>query len=737
MTSRRSIEPDTDARPTAEAEAVQRALDAATGPRRPTAPRAPGTRRDTLRRFPREHAYDSAFEQFGSDDCLLRRDLYPHVADRLVGDHGELEEVVYRLTRRIASDLARHPCVNAPTAQLREEQMLAARWLLERAREDRDPLCEQLRVLNAVLDQAMRPGPDLDAVCWENLSRLAYAIRFERTAPRWWEPFRAPDLEPAVVLPDPAASRAVFVGVGRSPGLADLPEAEASATELADCLTPVARATVLLGENATGEQIRRALTRAADEASDLLVLHVAGHGNREPGTDQLTLATADAAIPLAELRDLATATRARRILVVLDACETSGADIKPWKPRADSAVYMVTATGGEPALARNPVRGGGTTAFTGALIAALTRGAASYGETLDVPALYSVVDRWLQRDTLPRPRMYAWGGEPDRWALARNRHPRATAPLRTARPDPELPALLARARAGDTEAWDGLVERYGNLVWSTVRAFHLPPSLSANAANRTWLRLVEHLETVTADTIAAFLTANARTESVHALRTGHIRAARSHATACDNLVYFAQSLSCDHLFSGQPGENASLALDAAAEDRDDDSGAPGVANSNPRAPRNGIGTLGRPDRDEVYVLDLCDEVLGEAGLRQHRFDWLTGDPGKNGRRRKLPVDGYWPGAATVVEYRELQHERPVKFFDKPDVLTVSGVHRGVQRALYDARRDTLIPAHGLRLVVIRPSDLASTSNGRLYRRRESDIEQIRRLLDTQGTALDV
>ena len=137
----------------------------------------------------------------------------------------------------------------------------------------------------------------------------------------------------------------------------------------------------------------------------------------------------------------------------------------------------------------------------------------------------------------------------------------------------------------------------------------------------------------------------------------------------------------------------------------------------------------RTDSDEAYVLSLCDDVLGEPGLRQHRFDWLLGDPGKSGRRLRLPVDGYWPGAAIVVEYREIQHDRPVKHFDKPDVLTVSGVHRGLQRALYDARRDTLIPAHGLRLVVIRPSNLSSRSNGRLRRLRENDIERVQRLLN--------
>ncbi|HML51996.1 MAG TPA: hypothetical protein PKD84_11425 [Propionicimonas sp.] len=91
--------------------------------------------------------------------------------------------------------------------------------------------------------------------------------------------------------------------------------------------------------------------------------------------------------------------------------------------------------------------------------------------------------------------------------------------------------------------------------------------------------------------------------------------------------------------------------------------------------------MGRECSDEYYVLDLVDEALGEKALRQHRFDWLLGDPGKSGRRDKLPVDGYWPRANIVVEYREFQHERPVPHFDKPDRLTVSGV----QRAFYDTR----------------------------------------------------
>src|SRR5688500_16258444 len=76
-------------------------------------------------------------------------------------------------------------------------------------------------------------------------------------------------------------------------------------------------------------------------------------------------------------------------------------------------------------------------------------------------------------------------------------------------------------------------------------------------------------------------------------------------------------------------------------------------------------------RDETYILDLCDELLGMKSVRQHTFEFLRGDGG-----RKLPVDGYYPSINLVVEYRERQHFESVALFDKRK--TVSGVSRAEQ-----------------------------------------------------------
>lgn len=154
-----------------------------------------------------------------------------------------------------------------------------------------------------------------------------------------------------------------------------------------------------------------------------------------------------------------------------------------------------------------------------------------------------------------------------------------------------------------------------------------------------------------------------------------------------------------------------------------------------------VGVMGRADSDENYVLDLCDEVLGERSSRQHLFDWLAGDPSPTtGSARRLPVDAYWERCGLVVEFREHQHYEPVTHFDKPDRLTVSGVHRGEQRRIYDQRREELIPAHGLRLIIIKSTDFELRGK-KLRRSPESDREVVRRSLsvdiEPEAAALDI
>ena len=125
-------------------------------------------------------------------------------------------------------------------------------------------------------------------------------------------------------------------------------------------------------------------------------------------------------------------------------------------------------------------------------------------------------------------------------------------------------------------------------------------------------------------------------------------------------------------------------------------------------------------RDEQYVLDLCDRVLGLTASRQHKFDFLRGDAGT-----KLPVDAFYAELGLVIEYQERQHTEAVPHFDQR--MTVSGMPRGEQRRRYDKRRRKAIPANGLELVILRFSDFAHSGRKRL-RRTSADEAVVAELL---------
>lgn len=133
-------------------------------------------------------------------------------------------------------------------------------------------------------------------------------------------------------------------------------------------------------------------------------------------------------------------------------------------------------------------------------------------------------------------------------------------------------------------------------------------------------------------------------------------------------------------------------------------------------------------RDEHYIIDLCDEILKQKGSRQHRFDFLLGDQGKNGSRAKLPVDVYYYTLNLVIEYKEVQHTKAVKHFDKPDKMTVSGMHRGLQRKRYDELRRTELPKHKIKLIEVSYDLFPVDKRGRLLRQKEMDLKVIQKLL---------
>lgn len=134
-------------------------------------------------------------------------------------------------------------------------------------------------------------------------------------------------------------------------------------------------------------------------------------------------------------------------------------------------------------------------------------------------------------------------------------------------------------------------------------------------------------------------------------------------------------------------------------------------------------TKGRSGSDEYYIIGLCNEALGMKAEQQYKFPFLLGDSG-----RALPVDAYYHELNLVIEYYERQHTEDVKFFNRR--MTVSGVSRGEQRKIYDERRKTELPKHGIKFVVISYTDFGTSKT--LNREHDADLAVVKKLLRKNG-----
>jgi len=75
--------------------------------------------------------------------------------------------------------------------------------------------------------------------------------------------------------------------------------------------------------------------------------------------------------------------------------------------------------------------------------------------------------------------------------------------------------LVARAQAGEQDAWDAIVRSYEGLVWSVVRSFRLTDAEAGDVTQTVWLRMVEHLGSIRdPNAIGGWLATTARRECI-------------------------------------------------------------------------------------------------------------------------------------------------------------------------------------------------------------------------------
>jgi len=87
---------------------------------------------------------------------------------------------------------------------------------------------------------------------------------------------------------------------------------------------------------------------------------------------------------------------------------------------------------------------------------------------------------------------------------------------------PSVTDLVIRARNGERQAWDALVERYAPLVWSICRRYRLSAADADDAGQAVWLRLVDQLANIRDPAaLAGWLATTTGRECARLLRAAH------------------------------------------------------------------------------------------------------------------------------------------------------------------------------------------------------------------------
>ena len=121
-----------------------------------------------------------------------------------------------------------------------------------------------------------------------------------------------------------------------------------------------------------------------------------------------------------------------------------------------------------------------------------------------------------------------------------------------------------------------------------------------------------------------------------------------------------------------------------------------------------------PRQQERYCAELVSIALGGAKYKLgHSFTFLRGDATpKRPEGVKLPVDAYYPNHKLVLEFREGQHYGD-RFAFRDSRITATGESRKEQRQKYDKRREELLPANRIKLLIVYDYELTGNHSNDL------------------------
>nr|BEK65740.1 hypothetical protein KPHV_29670 [Kitasatospora purpeofusca] len=258
------------------------------------------------------------------------------------------------------------------------------------------------------------------------------------------------------------SSNVVLIGCHRFTELDDLPAVENNLLSLKEVLTdprvwglPEGRIEVV-DQPSSADDVLDAVRRAAESASDTLVVYYSGHGLTDPYTTELYLALTESqtepervrsALRFEYLRRIILGSRAEKTVVLIDCCFSGRAllgvmgDLGAAGAIGGAIVEgtcVVTAASETAVALAEP--GEEFTAFTGALISALRNGLQGAGELIDMDTLYRSIHSELQARSRPLPQQRN-RNTAGRICIARNRAfataPNPAHPERHEHPEPK------------------------------------------------------------------------------------------------------------------------------------------------------------------------------------------------------------------------------------------------------------------------------------------------------------
>ena len=96
---------------------------------------------------------------------------------------------------------------------------------------------------------------------------------------------------------------------------------------------------------------------------------------------------------------------------------------------------------------------------------------------------------------------------------------------------------MTRARNGERQAWDALVDRYAPLIWSICRSHRLEAADAQDAAQNVWLKLMDHLDDLRDPAaLPGWLATTTRRECGRILRTARRPRGAGHALAAETIT---------------------------------------------------------------------------------------------------------------------------------------------------------------------------------------------------------